>query len=495
MPASTRGVPHWRRLHPLTPIVAGGRALVLLVLYAFEGSLRNNGGSTLVELIVVVGLTALLVLMGTVRYFVTRWALDGSTLRIETGLLRRDARQLPLVRIQAVDVVRPFLARVFGLAELRVRLAGNSRSNGRIAYLAEPIALDLRAQLLAGHHGLDTSTPEPMAQPVASVPLGALIGSVLLSSQTFFALCLVVLVIVLSAFAPAVAAGFGGGLLAYLLGVASVSWRRVSEQYGFTVGVAPDGIRVKRGLFSTVAETVPFERVQAVKRVEPLPWKLFGWCRLEVDVAGSPGQEQGTRSGRTTKALLPVGDMAAAQVLFTSLLGLREFPMAPPPARARWKTPLRFHFLAGGCDGRVVAATHGRLRRVTTWVPLEKVQSVRRAQGPLQRRFGLASVYVDAAGRRVSADLYDRDQDEADRLVDQLVTQSRDARRLASERAEARRRPPFAVPPTAPSSAAGPPVPLVALGPVQPAQPPPPGTGRPAGPGSGQPGPPPPPWP
>jgi len=51
-------------------------------------------------------------------------------LRIETGLLRRDARQLPLARIQAVDVVRPFLARLVGLAELRVRLAGSSRSGG-----------------------------------------------------------------------------------------------------------------------------------------------------------------------------------------------------------------------------------------------------------------------------------------------------------------------------------------------------------------------------
>ena len=76
---------------------------------------------------------------------VTKWALDGSTLRIETGLFRRDARQLPLSRIQAVDVVRPFLARMFGLAELRVRLAGSGKSNGRLAYLAEPVAIDLRA--------------------------------------------------------------------------------------------------------------------------------------------------------------------------------------------------------------------------------------------------------------------------------------------------------------------------------------------------------------
>lgn len=435
--APSGGTLSWQRLHPLTPLVSGGRGLLLLVLYAAEGSLHDNGSGEMTELIVVLAITALAVVAGLVRWLVTRWALDGPTLRIETGLLRRDARQLPVARIQAVDVVRPFLARIFGLAELRVRLAGNARSNGRIAYLSEPVAIDLRARLLAGHHGLDASTPEPAEQLVTSVPVGSLVASVLLSAQTFVGLCMVVLVGVLTVYAPAVAAGFGGGLLAYLIGFLSVSWRRVTEQYGFTVGVAPDGIRVKRGLFSTVAETVPFERVQAVRRVEPLPWKPFGWCRLEVDVAGSPGQEQGTRSSRTTKALLPVGDLAAAQVIFRSLLGLKEFEMSPPPARAAWKTPLRYHFLSGGSDGRVVASTHGRVRRVTTWVPLEKVQSVRRVQGPVQRRFKLASVYVDAAGRRVSANLFDRDVEEAERLVGQLVGQSRAARRRVSRRAAA----------------------------------------------------------
>ena len=104
--------------------------------------------------------------IGVVRWWVTKWALDGVTLRIETGLLRRDARQLPVARIQAVDVVRPFLARVFGLAELRIRLAGGGKSGGRLTYLSEAAAVDLRARLMAGHHGLDMATPEPAERPL-----------------------------------------------------------------------------------------------------------------------------------------------------------------------------------------------------------------------------------------------------------------------------------------------------------------------------------------
>jgi len=51
--------------------------------------------------------------------------------------LRRDSRQLPTARIQAVDLVRPFFARMLGLAEIRVRLAGSTDADGRLAYLTE----------------------------------------------------------------------------------------------------------------------------------------------------------------------------------------------------------------------------------------------------------------------------------------------------------------------------------------------------------------------
>jgi putative membrane protein len=363
---------------------------------------------------------------------VTKWALDGATLRIETGLFRRDARQFPLSRIQAVDVVRPFLARIFGLAELRVRLAGSGRSNGRLAYLAEPVAVDLRARLLAGHHGLDLTTPEPEERPVAAVAANQLVVSAVLTPASFVAALWVAAIIALPEISRAAAATTVGFLIVYLIGFARQIWRRVVDQYGFAVGVAPDGLRVRRGLFSTVSETIPYARVQAVRKVEPLLWRPLKWCRLEVDVAGSAGQEQGSRSSRLTKSLFPVGRVELADQLLFSLLGLRQFPLSPPPKRALWKAPLSYHFLASGSDGSVVAGSTGRFGKVTTWVPLEKVQSIRRVQGPFQRAFHLASVHLDAAGRRVRAELRDREVEEADQLFDQFVRQSRAARRRAS---------------------------------------------------------------
>ncbi len=71
----------------------------------------------------------------------------------------------------------------------------------------------------------------------------------------------------------------------------------------------------------------------------------------------------------------------------------------------------------------------GRLRKVTTWVPLEKVQSVRMVTGPVQRALSLATVHVDAAGRKVRAEFRDRPGAEAAQLVEDLAALSRSARR------------------------------------------------------------------
>ncbi len=114
----------------------------------------------------------------------------------------------------------------------------------------------------------------------------------------------------------------------------------------------------------------------------------------------------------------------------------RVFPESPaerlkPPARARWKSPLRFRFLSWGSNGRYAVTTSGRLRRVTDWVPLAKVQSIRRVEGPIQRRLHLTSIHLDTAGRKVHAVLRDRDRAEGAQLMADLPGRCRKARRCS----------------------------------------------------------------
>jgi putative membrane protein len=426
----------WHRLHPLSPLVQAGRLLAgLLALFtaSLTGNIggvgapdRGNGHGNTIWLIGELTVVALLAIAAVVRWRVTRWRLDGSTLRIETGLLRRDSKQLPVTRIQAVDVVRPFLARVLGLAELTIRLAGSSdRADGRLAYLTEQQAANVRARLLAAHHGLDPATPEPAEHPVSRLPAGRLIAASLLwGGSSFVALGAVVAVVGVAA--PQVVLGLLGTLAVYAFGLATATWRRIAASFGFTVAVSPDGIRIRRGLLSTVAETVPARRVQAVRMVQPLLWRPFGWCRLQVDVAGHTGHDEGSHTAR--KDLLPVGSTAEAEYLAQVVLHHRAPVPVKPAKRARMKAPLSYHFLAAGHDAEMAVAVTGRLTRTTVWMRLEKAQSVRFVQGPAQRRLNLASVHADVAGKRVHVVFRDRPASEAEELLTRLAALSRTAR-------------------------------------------------------------------
>jgi len=418
----------WHRLHPLSPLINAGRLLSGVVgIFALSLVTADGYKGYLYQLIVAAGL----VVTGFVRWLVTRWKLDGATLRIETGLLRRDSRQLPMTRIQAVDVVRPFLARVLGLAALRIRLAGAGNAGDRLAYLTVGEAARLRATLLAGHHGLDPVTPEPVELLLITVPAGRVIGATLLRAAPRF-LALAAIAAVAATAAPGIFLASESTLGLIALGLVTRTWRQVTGRYGFTVATAPDGIRIRRGLLSTVAETVPFRRVQAVRLVQPLLWRPFGWCWLVVDVAGVAGRDSGPRSGGLTKTLLPVGYMNEAQHLVGLVFGHDIPELTKPPKRARAKAPLSYHFLAAGHNRLMAVTVTGRVGKKTVYMRLEKLQSVRLTQGPVQRKLSLASVHGDAAGRRAHAVFSDRDADQARRLLDELADLSRSARSAES---------------------------------------------------------------
>jgi putative membrane protein len=241
--------------------------------------------------------------------------------------------------------------------------------------------------------------------------------------------------VVLGAMAAVVAVTGKTGAIASILpvaaGVVLVVWRRFNSDFGTVVAVAPDGLRLRSGLVQTTTETIRPGRVQAVRLVEPLAWRAFGWCRLEVDVAGPRQRKEDRSESQRLRALIPVGSRTEAEQMICELLSSRPAPTRRAPRSARWKAPLTYHFLAWGGDDHYVVASRGRISRKTTWVPLEKLQSVRWVQGPVQRKLGLASVRLDVAGRRVTANLEDRGTAEANEAFGRLPDLARQARASA----------------------------------------------------------------
>jgi putative membrane protein len=427
-------VTDWRRLHPLSPIVRGGRAtigVVILLLLSLAGG-RNGSSDSYVEL----GIAAVVIVLGFVSWLVTRWRVDGDDLRIESGVLRRQSLRFPLSQTQAIDIVRPGLARIFGVAELRLRTGGSSGATARLAYLAAHEAEPLRARLLALAEGAreheETPAPKPAVDEhvLTTVPTGRLIGSILISDVGILAEAVLVGLIVVAVLSPTAAVGVASAGAVWIFTALTLVWRRFNQEYRLSLAEAPDGLRLRSGLIALSAETIRPGRVQAVRMVEPLLWRPLGWCRLEVDLAGkqrSKGESQAER--RPLRTVLPVGSRALAEELLERIVPDRPPAQSPPPRRVLLKSPLRYRMLAWGRTEICVATTSGRIRRVTVWAPLEKVQSLRRVQGPLQRRLRLATVHVDTAGRSVHAAIRDRDVSEADRALTELSDLARVERR------------------------------------------------------------------
>jgi putative membrane protein len=452
MPAASSQAPalsgRWCRLHPLSPIARIGITLgVVLVIGvpSFTGQ-QSPSGQT-VDLVVVGAAAVLGVATAVVSWLVTRWRVVGDELQIDTGLVYRQSLRFPLRRIQAVDVVAPLTARILGLAEVRIVSAGTGHhQHGRLAYLSNQEAALVRAQLLALAHGLARETPEPPALPLFHVDNGRLIMSSLLRGWWLGPLLLLAVGAVLAAVNPGGPAGSAHGdtaaAVASLISTAVTgvlalgldAARTVNGDFDFTVGEAPDGLRLHRGLLQTRHETVPYGRIQAVRLLQPLLWRPFGWARVELDVARQPEARHQGEARQLAHLLAPVASLDQARWLIGRLA-----PGVPatltrsgaPPRRAILRAPLAYHYLSIWHDGRWLVTQTGRVRPALVIVPLEKAQSIRLESGPLLRALRLANLRVDTAGRRWVAEALCRDEDEANLLVERLGGLARQARRLS----------------------------------------------------------------
>jgi putative membrane protein len=448
----------WHRLHPVTPVVRGWKVVaVLLVVFAQQSGDDLFSGSGLPgrrQVLVSVGALAAGALVAAVysvlSWRMTRYRVDHEAVQLHSGVVFRQQRQARLDRLQAVDVVQPLLARLLGLAELRLEVAGGAGSGVRLSYLREADARRLRNTLLARAAGVRYETeeaPEAPEHTVLELPVDRLLASMLLSGATVGAVLAVVAVLVaLVGFRqPGVLAGLGPALV----GLVGANWARFSREFGFRVAASPDGVRLRHGLLEQRAQTLPPGRVQAVRVSQPLLWRARDWWRVQVNVAGYSGGRPG-ESQVTENVLVPVGsreDTLRVLALVLPDLGTPDPVRAVAdgltgdtpergwtvaPREARWVDPVGWRRGGYLVTGTALLARRGRLWRQLDVVPHERTQSLGLAQGPLQRRFGLASVVAHSTPGPVAPKVPHLGAGVAARLLAEQAERARAARAAAA---------------------------------------------------------------
>lgn len=441
----------WRRLHKVTPVLKGWKVLAvglaLLTQQRGDDLLAGGDGPGRTEVLVTVGLLATLAIGGVVfaalSWRMTRYRVDGDVLQLHSGVLFRQQRQARLDRLQAVDVVQPLLGRMFGLSELKLEVAGGAGSDIKLSYLEDDAAQRLRNVLLARSAGVvyeGQEAPQAPEDELVVVPVDRLLLSLVRSAGTVALVVGVVAVTVAALFQPGVLVG----LIPMALGVVSGYWGRFSRGFGFRVAASPDGLRLRHGLVESRAQTVPPGRVQAVQMTQTLLWRGKDWWRLQVNVAGYGAGADGSESVETV--LLPVATRQEAFAVLSRVLpdlgtddpaGLLAAAMSGSspdqgfvvaPERARWLDPVAWRRHGIAVTSRVLVMRSGRLTRRAVLVPHERTQSLGLVQGPLQRRFAVATLVAHSTPGPVSPTVEHLDQHVAAELLHAQADRARQAR-------------------------------------------------------------------
>lgn len=419
-----------RRLHFLTPLRRAWVPIAATIgLAAQQGQNFTEWVTAVSVMLRVLALVALVLVFGAygfLSWWFTHYAVTDTELRIRSGLLFRRTAHIRLDRIQAVDVTRPLLARLAGVAKLRLDVIG-TEAKDELAFLSEKDAVSLRAELLARAAGFTPAEAPLMGEApereLLRVGPRDLVVSLLLTLTTWAILAGGIV-------GPSLVWWFSSSpwvAIVALLPVLGAMWAgsagRFLTEYDWRVAESPDGLRIDHGMLDRAHETVPPGRVQTVRIVEPLLWRRRGWVRVELAVAGSKNN-----------VLVPVATRADAHAVVERVLpgvDLGGLVFEPSPrSGSRWVVPVWWKGYGLAVNADVFAARHGRLCRRTEIVPHAKVQSVRLTQGPWERARGVADVCVDTgANGTVTARL--RDAAEAAELLHAQAARSRTSRAAA----------------------------------------------------------------
>jgi putative membrane protein len=439
----------WHRLHPATPLLRGGITLLAVIGViianqrdAILGSIFDapseedpidmilHSNFALIAGAVVVGGLVLFVAGFYVSWRMHSFRITNEAVEVRSGILFRTHRKARLDRIQGINIVRPFVARLFGAARLEVSVAGQN-GNVQLAYLGSVDADDLRREVLrlasgtqqasapaAARDGsiveqrvaellapeLDVATEQPVS--VVALNMGRVIGSLLLSNTTVFVIVGIAVLVTTTVAVGSPVVVFG--IVPMVIGVATFYWSRFVRSLRYTISRSRDGIRIGWGLLSTTNETLPPGRIHAVELSQPLLWRIAGWWEIKVTLASKSSANGAAGQANTT--ILPVGSaddaLRVLELIYPQFSGETLAAMFSASVGRRREddgfttSPRRgavLRLLSWRRNGFALAEDLVLLRTGAVWrrlaiVPLVRMQSIAVERGPLRSRLRLASL-------------------------------------------------------------------------------------------------------
>ena len=325
------------RLHPFTLVlgIVGLLPQFIYIIPAMYFGLNNGGG------LAFIGPALLAVLALSLGFSWLKWhrftyRIGAEELRITSGIFNRNARSIPFERIQDVNVEQKLLARIFGLATVKLETGSAGGDDGVLNAVSLAEAARLRdivrqrksdvPQVAAQRSDSDITADAP-EQHSDAAPIFAMDGTRIFIAGIFNFSLVIFAVLAAAAqnldflipdamFDPSYwidridASGriqtlslwsrIGGFLVAIfslvVVGLASGIIRSFLREYGFRLDRTQNGFRRRRGLTTLTDVVMPLHRIQAASILTGPVRRRFGWYHLKFQSLASDGKHESDHS-------------------------------------------------------------------------------------------------------------------------------------------------------------------------------------------------------
>ncbi len=328
--------------------------------------LRSPSGESYLNLGIAVLYGAVTLPLIYLQYHRFRYWITPNELVIHSGVLTRRRRNIPVERIQNIEMVRKLLPRLLGTASVKVFTAGSTAAEGVLEYVSvaeanrirevirsfqQQIAEDAQAtsqvappnaEVTDGDRGRALDHPREVLATIAAddhrtkPPLIAMtLDRVLLSGMFRFSLLYIAIIFSflqfiepdpellaemltrgqLGALTQTIAsspwlAGFMAAAAAALLSWVSGILVNLNKYYGFRLWLETDKLHKRHGLLTLAEATIPLKKVQAlICRSNPVMAK-FGWWIMELQTMGLNVREQGYQIAAPFSQETEIGELS-----------------------------------------------------------------------------------------------------------------------------------------------------------------------------------------
>ncbi len=255
------------------------------------------------------------------------YQIGAEEIRIESGILSRNARSIPYERIQDVSLEQSLIPRLLGISAVKFETGGSEGDEGALEFVAVDEAENLRQLIRTRKSGavpIVADTVDPPSQDSAAAVQDDVIFSMDIKrifTLGIFNFSLILFAIIAGAvqqldfllpgdlgdiigyvvdsfdetsaqikgitFYSQIAAVIGLIFGLIVIGLLSGQVQTFLREYGFTLTATERGIRRQRGLLTLTDVVMPLHRVQAAIVQTGLIRKRFGWHAIKFTSLGS----------------------------------------------------------------------------------------------------------------------------------------------------------------------------------------------------------------